>query len=204
MRLMQNHKSAVGRTSERRGSVRKSAGIAPVCLFNKILFHKNAPSLQRAEEEARGRTLPALLCAWQPRAPSVPLSVCPSVPLSVCPSDAPRACPAWVLISPGCSVSCTVQRAGHRQGGVGAARGLLAAWGLPGPPLGSAPLHGQRRVKPTPRSPGPGCLWLDFTLEFEIRSYKETFIFLPFNDQTSGVEAQGSRVSISRAVFFLL
>lgn len=196
MRLMQNHKSAVGRTSERRGSVRKSAGIAPVCLFNKILFHKNAPSLQRAEEEARGRTLPALLCAWQPRAPSVPLSVCPS--------DAPHARPAWVLISPGCSVSCTVQRARHRQGGVGAARGLLAAWGLSGPPLGSAPLHGQRRVKPTPLPLGPGCLWLDFTLEFEIRSYKETFIFLPFNDQTSGVEAQGSGVSISRAVFFLL
>lgn len=192
---MQNHKSAVGRTSERRGSVRKSAGIAPVCLFNKILFHKNAPSLQRAEE-ARGRMLPALLCAWQPCAPSVRLSVCPS--------DAPHARPARVLISLGCLVSCTVQKAGHRQGGVGAARGLLAAWGLSGPPPGSAPLHGQRRVKPTPRSLGPGCLCLDFTLEFEIHSYKETFIFLPFNDQTSGVEAQGSGVSISRAVFFLL
>lgn len=167
----------------------------------KYCFIKMLPACS-GRRRRRGAARCQLCCARGSRVPR--LSVCPSVPLSVCPSDAPHARPARVLISLGCLVSCTVQRAGHRQGSVGAAQGLLAGWGLSGPPQGSAPLHGQRRVKPTPRSPGPGCLWLDFTLEFEIRSYKETFIFLPFNDQTSGVEAQGSGVSISRAVFFLL
>lgn len=39
-RLMQSCKSAAGDGSESRGSVRKSAGIAPVCLFIKILAHE--------------------------------------------------------------------------------------------------------------------------------------------------------------------
>lgn len=37
---MQSCKSAAGHGSERRGSVCKSGGIAPVCLFNKILVHE--------------------------------------------------------------------------------------------------------------------------------------------------------------------
>lgn len=81
MRLTQNHKSAMGRTSERRGSVRKSVGIAPVCLFNKILFHKKAhrprlgtSCLLSVQEEERGCVLVSILC------PSVCLPVC----LSIC------------------------------------------------------------------------------------------------------------------------
>lgn len=69
MRLMQSHKSAAGRRSERRGSVRKSVGIAPVCLFSKILFHKEAGRLP-----AGWRRRGAVLCPFTPVHPSVRLS----------------------------------------------------------------------------------------------------------------------------------
>lgn len=82
MRLTQNHKSAMGRTSERRGSVRKSVGIAPVCLFNKILFHKKA---HRARLGASCcsvcRRRRGAVC-WYPSC--VHLSACLSACLSVC------------------------------------------------------------------------------------------------------------------------
>ena len=72
MRLMQNHKSATGRRSERRGSVRKSVGIAPVCLFNKILFHKEAGRLLSGLGGGEG------LCSAKPVIQPVRLSVPPS------------------------------------------------------------------------------------------------------------------------------
>ena len=72
---MQNRKSATGRRSEGRGSVCKSAGIAPVCLFNTILFHTEAGRLlcRRLSGRRQG------LCSAG-RSPS----------LAVCPSDGPR------------------------------------------------------------------------------------------------------------------
>lgn len=150
----------------------------------------------------RGAARCQLCCAHGSRVPR----------LSVCLSDAPhaRSHPALAPISlgrVGCFALCRKQgtdKGAWEQLGGQQLGGCWQRRGLSGPPLASAPLPGQRRVKPTPRSPGPGCVCLDFALEFEIHSYKETFIFLPFNDQTSGVEAQGSGVSISRAVFFLL
>lgn len=69
MRLMQSHKSAAGRRSKRRGSVRKSVGIAPVCLFNKILFHKEASRLP-----VGGRRQGAVLWPFTPVHPSICLS----------------------------------------------------------------------------------------------------------------------------------
>lgn len=80
---------------------------------------------------------------------------------------------------------------------------LQTALGALGP-RSRVPWHGQRGVKLPPKHSRSAYICLDFTLEFEIQGYKETFIFLPFNDQTSGAEAQGSGVSITRAVFFLL
>lgn len=184
MRLMQSHKSAMGRRSERRGSVRKSVGIAPVCLFNKTLFHKKAGGLPSGGRAARSAPpgVRGLRSASPSSSPSVRLS---DGARRSPPHPARHRTPLHALGLSGipgwsCAVS-EIVHCGHRRRPGPPSRGsevarqptcpstlpvssggaaLQTALGARGP-RSRLPRHSQRGVKLPPHSPGQGIFaWI--------------------------------------------